>query len=122
MCPGSDSNTEFGADAPPVRENLRAVPQLYKRLQSLEPKLHELHYYQYRLLKHVMEAFRLAKYQPCAGYFSSCSSTSARKVTTAVYDWWGVPKPGLQAMMESNQPVGVFLKTGGWTRAALGRE
>ena len=31
-----------------------------------------------------------------------------------VYDWWGVPKPGLEALYECNQPVGVFLKiTGG---------
>ena len=103
-------NTEFGADAPPVRENLRAVPELYKRIKSLEPKLHELHYYQYRLLKYVMEQFRLAKYQPCAGYFQFMFIDLCPQSYYGVYDWWGVPKPGLQAMMESNQPVGVFLK------------
>ena len=27
-----------------------------------------------------------------------------------LYDWWGIPKKGLQAMLESNSPVGIFAK------------
>ena len=27
-----------------------------------------------------------------------------------LYDWWGIPKKGLQAILESNAPVGVFAK------------
>ena len=27
-----------------------------------------------------------------------------------LYDWWGIPKKGLQAILESNAPVGAFAK------------
>jgi beta-mannosidase len=27
-----------------------------------------------------------------------------------LYDWWGLPKKGLQAFLESNQPLGVFME------------
>ena len=27
-----------------------------------------------------------------------------------IFDWWGLPKDGLDAMLESNMPTGIFLK------------
>jgi len=101
-------NTEFGMDSPPVKENLRRVRKLYDRVGPLENKLPELQEYQYRLLKYVMEEFRLKRYTPCAGYFQFMFIDLCPQSFYGVYDWWGVPKKGLRAFEEANRPVALI--------------
>ena len=101
-------NTEFGMDSPPVKENLRRVRKLYDRVGCLEDKLPELHDYQYRLLKYVMEEFRLNRFSPCAGYVQFMFIDIGPQSFYGVYDWWGVPKNGLRAFEEANKPIAVI--------------
>ncbi len=105
-------NTEFGFDAPAGTESLRKVPEIYDRLKTLieAGKLEELQYYQYRLLKYFIEHYRMMKYRPNSGYFQFLFTDICPQSFYGVYDWWGVPKPGLKALEESNGPLGVFME------------
>ena len=106
-------NTEFGFDAPACKENLMAFPEIYKRLRSLinkENGIETIQYYQYRLLKYFIEHYRIMKYNPCSGYFQFLFTDICPQSFYGVYDWWGLPKLGLKALEESNQPMGVFME------------
>jgi beta-mannosidase len=103
-------NTEFGFDAPPVAHNLRQVPALYERLKSIVPAIPGLQRYQYRLIKYFVEHYRIAKYRPCSGYFQFMFIDLCPQSFYGVYDWWGVPKEGLRALEESNQPLAVIME------------
>ena len=106
-------NTEFGFDAPACKENLMAFPEIYKRLRSLIEKengIETIQYYQYRLLKYFIEHYRITKYNPCSGYFQFLFTDICPQSFYGVYDWWGLPKLGLKALEESNQPMGVFME------------
>jgi beta-mannosidase len=107
-------NTEFGFDAPPAPERLRALPMLARRLAAVLPRVAELHDYQYRLVKYFIEHYRRQKYAPCAGYFQFMWIDLSPQSFYGLYDWWGLPKieglgGGLRALREANLPVGVFL-------------
>ena len=52
----------------------------------------------------------MQKYAPNAGYGLFLFSDIAPNSYYGIYDWWGIPKKGLQAVLESNMPIGVFLK------------
>ncbi|MCC7354227.1 MAG: beta galactosidase jelly roll domain-containing protein [Anaerolineae bacterium] len=103
-------NTEFGFDAPPSAENLRRVPAAYQRLRPIVADIEALQYYQYRLLKYYVEHYRITKYRPCSGYFQFMFIDLCPQSFYGVCDWWGVPKEGLKALEESNQPVGIFME------------
>ena len=103
-------NTEYGMDSPPVAVNLRSVPKLYKRMRPIEGSISALQYHQYRYIKYVTEEFRMNKYAPCGGYFHFMFIDLCPQSGYGVYDWWGVPKPGLEALYECNNPIGIFLK------------
>ncbi len=103
-------NTEFGVDAPPALGSLRQVPCIYERLRPILGKLGMLQRYQYRLLKYFIEHYRMLKYRPCSGHFQFMFIDLCPQSFYGVYDWWGLPKPGLQALIESNQPLGVFME------------
>lgn len=103
-------NTEYGFDAPPCSENLKKVPVIYRRLQSLTDKIPEIQEYQYKLLKYYTEHYRIQKYDRCSGYVQFMFIDLCPQSFYGLYDWWGVPKKGLSAMMESNAPIGVFVK------------
>jgi len=103
-------NTEYGMDSPPVTENMRTVRKLYSRMAPIEDSIPALQYHQYRYIKYVTEEFRINKYAPCGGYFHFMFIDLCPQSGYGVYDWWGVPKPGLEALYECNNPVGVFLK------------
>jgi beta-mannosidase len=108
-------STEFGVDAPPAAARLRQVPQLADRLKDVLPRVAELHDYQYRLLKYYVEHYRIQKYAPNAGYFQFMFIDFCPQSFYGIYDYWGAPKVeglggGLRAMMESNQPLGVFME------------
>lgn len=103
-------NTEFGFDAPPVAADLSREPLVYERLKAIADHFDLLQHYQYRLLKYYIEHYRIAKYRPCSGYFQFMFIDNSPQGFYGVYDWWGVPKKGLQAFEESSQPLGVFLE------------
>lgn len=103
-------NTEFGFDAPGSVSNIATVKPLYKRLENIIDDIDTIQYYQYRLTKYFIEHYRIQKYQPCSGYVHFMFIDLCPQSFYGVYDWWGIPKMGLQALMESNQPLGVFLE------------
>lgn len=103
-------NTEYGFDAPPCAESLRKAPPVFRRLQALVPSIPELQDYQYRLLKYFTEHYRMQKYSPNSGYVQFLFSDISPASYYGLYDWWGIPKKGLLAMLESNMPTGIFLK------------
>jgi len=91
------------------------MPEAAARLKDVLPRVSELHDYQYRLLKYYMEDYRIHKYSLNAGYFQFMWIDFSPQSFYGVYDYWGVPKAeglggGLRAMMESNQPVGIFME------------
>ena len=69
--------------------------------------------YQYSLLKYYTEHYRMQKYAPNAGYVQFLFNDMCPQSFYGLYDWWGMPKPGLNAMLESNMPLGIFLKFNG---------
>lgn len=71
------------------------------------PKIQE---YQYKLLKYYTEHYRIQKYEPCSGYIQFMFIDLCPQSFYGLYDWWGIPKKGLQAILESNAPVGAFAK------------
>ena len=103
-------NTEFGFDAPPCVDNLKKMPPVYKRLQPLLENLDSIGEYQYYLLKYFIEHYRMQKYKPNAGYVQFLFNDMCPQTFYGIYDYWGLPKKGLQAVLESNMPVGIFLK------------
>jgi beta-mannosidase len=107
--------TEFGVDAPPAISSLHAIPEAAARLSDVLPRVAELHDYQYRLVKYYIEHYRIHKYAPNTGYFQFMWIDFSPQSFYGVYDYWGVAKTeglggGLRAMMESNQPVGIFME------------
>ena len=103
-------NTEFGFDAPACVQNLRLVPEIYERLKPIIKDIEDIQYYQYRLLKYYIEHYRIIKYKPCSGYFQFMFIDLCPQSFYGVYDWWGIPKEGLKALRESNQPLGIFME------------
>lgn len=103
-------NTEYGFDAPPCADSLERVSCIRRRLAPVADRLDEIQYYQYALLKYYTEHYRMQKYKPNAGYVQFLFNDLCPQSFYGLYDWWGLPKPGLDAMLESNQPVGVFLR------------
>ena len=55
----------------------------------------------------------MQKYAPNSGYVQFLFSDMCPQSFYGIYDWWGLPKAGLTAMLESNMPLGVFLKYNG---------
>jgi beta-mannosidase len=103
-------NTEYGFDAPGCASNLRTIAPVYKRLANLAESFEDIQYYQYRLIKYFTEHYRIQKYSPCSGYVHFMFIDLCPQSFYGVYDWWGVPKMGLKALLESNQPTGVFME------------
>lgn len=103
-------NTEFGYDALPSEESLKKEPILYAKEKQYYARFHEIQDYQYHLIKYYIEHYRMQKYAPNAGYGLFLFSDVAPNSYFGIYDWWGIPKKGLQAVLESNMPIGVFLK------------
>ena len=103
-------NTEFGFDAPPCIFSLKKCPPAMKRLEKIVDRLPEIGEYQFKLLKYYTEHYRIQKYAPNSGYVQFLFSDMCPQSFYGIYDWWGLPKRGLDAMLESNMPQGVFLK------------
>lgn len=103
-------NTEYGFDAPGCAENLKRIPSVYRRLESIREQIPEIQEYQYKLLKYYTEHYRIQKYAPCAGYVQFMFIDLCPQSFYGIYDWWGIPKKGLNAILESNAPVGIFAK------------
>lgn len=103
-------NTEYGFDAPACEQSLRKNQKLFHRLDHIKDQIPNIQEYQYHLLKYYTEHYRMQKYQPCSGYVQFMFIDLAPESFYGVYDWWGIPKKGLQALYESNMPLGVFVK------------
>ena len=103
-------NTEFGFDAPPCIDDLKKMPPVYRRLQPILDNLDSIGQYQYHLLKYYIEHYRMQKYKPNAGYVQFLFNDMCPQTFYGIYDYWGLPKKGLQAVLASNMPVGIFLK------------
>ncbi len=103
-------NTEFGFDAPPCIDDLKKMPPVYRRLQPILENLDSIGQYQYYLLKYFIEHYRMQKYKPNAGYVQFLFNDMCPQTFYGIYDYWGLPKKGLQAVLESNMPIGIFLK------------
>ena len=103
-------NTEFGFDAPGCMENLKKEPRIMSRLKGVANHIDEIQRYQYCLIKYYIEHYRMQKYAPCSGYVHFLYSDLCPQSFYGIYDWWGMPKAGLDAALESNMPVGIFAK------------
>jgi beta-mannosidase len=103
-------NTEFGFDAPACIESLLRNKELLDRLNPNETDILSIQYYQYRLLKYFIEGYRSRKYNPVSGYFQFMFIDLCPQSFCGVYDYYGVEKEGLKALLESNQPLAVILK------------
>lgn len=103
-------NTEYGFDAPPCLDSLEKDSTIAERLKLLTPYINEIQKYQYALLKYYTEHYRMQKYAPNAGYVQFMFSDLCPQSFYGLFDWRGLPKTGLDAILESNSPVGVFLK------------
>jgi beta-mannosidase len=106
-------NTEFGFDAPPCIETIMRNEAILKRLNPCSADIKAIQYYQYRLLKFYIENYRTNKYNSCTGYFQFMFIDLCPQSFYGVMDYYGVEKEGLKALLESNQPLGVFLKNRG---------
>ena len=51
----------------------------------------------------------MQKYEPNAGYVQFLFSDIGPTSFYGIYDWWGTSKRGLDAMLESNMPIGIFM-------------
>lgn len=103
-------NTEYGFDAPPCLFSLVKCDKAYQRLKGIQDRFPEIGRYQYMLLKYYTEHYRMQKYATNGGYVQFLFNDLCPQSFYGIYDYWGLPKPGLDAMLESNMPVGVFLK------------
>ena len=103
-------NSEYGFDAPPCVFSLRNCPPAMKRLSGIADRFGEIQDYQYKLLKYYTEHYRIQKYAPNSGYVHFLFNDMCPQSFYGIYDYWGLPKKGLDAMLESNMPQGVFLK------------
>ncbi|WP_424766429.1 glycoside hydrolase family 2 protein [Paenibacillus sp. sgz302251] len=103
-------NTEYGFDAPGCASNLKTIGPVNKRLANIIDDIDDIQYYQYRLIKYFTEHYRIQKYRPCSGYVHFMFIDLCPQSFYGVYDWWGIPKMGLKALTESNQPLGVFME------------
>lgn len=103
-------NTEYGFDAIPCEESLRKIPRIYQRYKNILNRIDEIQHYQYSLIKYYTEHYRIQKYAPNSGYVHFLFSDLGPNSYYGLFDWWGLPKAGLEAILESNMPIGVFLK------------
>ena len=103
-------NTEYGFDAPPCIDSLKKEPALYRRLSGIADRFEEIWEYQYKLLKFYTEHYRMQKYAPNSGYVQFLFNDMCPQSFYGIFDWWGLPKPGLDAILESNMPTGIFLR------------
>jgi beta-mannosidase len=106
-------NTEYGFDAPPCLENLKKCPEAFERLNATKAQIDEIQAYQYALLKYYTEHYRMQKYAPNAGYVQFLFNDLCPQSFYGLFDYWGLPKKGLDAMLESNMPLGVFIRYSG---------
>lgn len=98
-------NTEFGIDAPGSLRNLSRIPALFNRLHMSDSEVSSIQYYQYRLIKFYIENYRIHKYHNCGGYVQFMFIDLCPQSFYGVYDYYGLPKLGLNALLESNQPL-----------------
>lgn len=106
-------NTEFGFDALSCKESLQKTPKVYERAKEFVTRIGEIQDYQYHITKYYIEHYRMQKYEPNAGYGHFLFNDISPNSMYGVYDWHGIPKKGLDAIYESNMPVGIFLRFNG---------
>lgn len=109
-------NTEFGFDAPPDMRALWQSPagrKVIARWNKTGGELDPARYYQYRFLKYCIEGYRLKKYAPTSGHIQFMLVDCSPMSYYGVLDYYGCPKKGYDAFLESNQPLGLFIDEAG---------
>ncbi|MBR4236482.1 MAG: hypothetical protein IKR85_10565 [Clostridia bacterium] len=96
-------NTEFGFDAPAPIKDLMNEKDIMEALKPTDQMIAELDEYQYRLTKFYTEDYRIHKYNMCAGCFQFLFSDPGPQSFLGAVSWWGTPKGGFRAMLESNK-------------------
>ena len=103
-------NTEFGMDIPGAPESLYRDKRVFRRIMPAWENIDEIHEYQYKLIKYYIEHYRMQKYSPCAGYFQFMFIDLCPQSFYGIYDYYGYPKRGLEAVLESGMPVAVMAR------------
>ena len=98
-------NTEFGMDVPGCVQGLFKDRRLFAHLKPIYEDLAALQEYQYRLLRYYVDHYRAQKYAPCSGYFQFMFIDLCPQSFYGVLDYYGVPKRGYYALLESCKPL-----------------
>ncbi len=112
-------NTEFGFEAPAALSTLRQYPDVWERLQHLEPFIEELWSYQAELIQFQVEHLRRQRSLCSAGYVHFWFVDLVPQVGLGVLDSNRVPKQGFEALRRASQPLHVALQHDGRKPYAL---
>ncbi len=101
-------NTEFGMDVPGNMVSLFRERRIFNaQINSLSSQK-GLQEYQYRLLSYYVDHYRIQKYSPCSGYFQFMFIDLCPQSFYGVLDFYGIPKKGYYALLESCRPLGLI--------------
>lgn len=103
-------NTEFGMDVPGGEASLFRDRRVFRALAPVRAALEKLDDYQYRLLRYYVDHYRSMKYAPCAGYIQFLFTDLCPQSFYGVLDFYGVPKKGYEALLESCRPLGLIAR------------
>lgn len=103
-------NTEFGMDVPGSQISLFKDRRIYDAQKPYFTYHKGLQEYQYRLLGYYADHYRLQKYNPCSGYFQFMFIDLCPQSFYGVIDFYGIPKKGYHALLESCKPLGLIAK------------
>lgn len=101
-------NTEFGMDVPGNQVSLFKDRRIFESQKSYFSYHGGLQEYQYRLLCYYADHYRLQKYSPCSGYFQFMFIDLCPQSFYGAIDFYGIPKKGYYALLESCQPLGLI--------------
>ncbi len=111
--------SEFGFEAPAALDTLRLHPDVWDRLQHLEPQIDNLWAYQAALIQYQVEHFRRLRAEGSAGYVHFWLVDLVPQVGCGVLDSCRVPKGGYAALKRASQPLHVLLEHDGRHPLAL---
>lgn len=103
-------NTEFGMDVPGDFQSLFRDRRIFEHLRPIFPDLEGLQEYQYRLLRYYVDHYRAQKYAPCSGFFQFMFIDLCPQSFYGALDYYGIPKRGYYALLESCQPLGLIAR------------
>ncbi len=111
--------SEFGFEAPAVRDTLMTYPEVWERLSHLDHYIESLGAYQAALVQYQVEYVRRARAEGCAGYVHFCLNDLVPQVGCGVLDALRIPKGGYAALQRASQPLLISLDHDGHHPIAL---